>query len=98
MLLRSTSARQSGAPWYHRPYYKSDSRETIMATYAESAEQGFSGAEGRFQGAFNSTMSSGDLDGATLTNLIAGLQRQAQGLQQLARAVSDLDSELQSIK
>jgi hypothetical protein len=69
-----------------------------MPGYIGRAEEGFAGAEGRFQSAFNSTMNARSLDQATVTNLIAGLQRQAQGFLQLARAVSEMDEKLDAIR
>jgi hypothetical protein len=69
-----------------------------MPGYASRAEEGFGGAEGRFGGAFNAAMSAKSLDQAAVTNLVAGLQRQAQGLVQLARAVAELEETLNAIK
>lgn len=69
-----------------------------MSGYTDRAEEGFAGAEGRFQGAFNSTMRANSFDQATVTELIAGLQRQAQGFLQLSRAVSEMSDALDAIK
>jgi hypothetical protein len=69
-----------------------------MPGYAGRAEEGFGGAEGRFGGAFNAAMNAKSLDQATVTNLVAGLQRQAQGFVQLARAVAELEETLNAIK
>ena len=69
-----------------------------MSTRTSSAEEGFNGGEGRFASAFNSAMHAKTLDGATLTNLIAGLQRQAQGLAQLAAAIGEMDDKLNALK
>lgn len=69
-----------------------------MPGYASRAEEGFSGAEGRFGSAFNATMSAKSLDQATVTNLVAGLQRQAQAFTQLARAVGELEQTLNAIR
>jgi len=62
-----------------------------MSNYTTGATEGFDGGEGRLSNAFNSCMRAGKLDGSTLTALIAGLQRQAQGLSQLARAIAEMD-------
>ena len=63
-----------------------------------NASDALNGGEGRFAGAFNSAMRTGTLDAATLTGLIAGLQRQAQGLAHLAAAISDIDDKLNALK
>lgn len=68
-----------------------------MPGYAQRAEDGFSGAEGRFQSAFNTTMSARSLDQPTVTNMIAGLQRQAQALLQMNRALGEMDAKLDAI-
>ena len=68
-----------------------------MPGYLQRAEDGFSGAEGRFQSAFNSTMNTKTLDQVTVTNLIAGLQREAQALVQMNRALGEMDAKLDAI-
>ncbi|MGH9821095.1 MAG: hypothetical protein ACRD43_13095 [Pyrinomonadaceae bacterium] len=59
-----------------------------MSGHTDRAEEGFAGAEGRFQGAFNAAMRAGSFDQSTVTEMIAGLQRQAQGFLQLSSAGS----------
>jgi hypothetical protein len=69
-----------------------------MSGYIKRAQEGFAGAEGRFQGAFNAAMHSQSFDASTITELISGLQRQAQGLAQLARAVEEIETKLDAVK
>ncbi len=69
-----------------------------MSATTDRATEGFDGAEGRFEWAFNAAMRAHSLDASTLTNLLAALQRQAQGLAQLARAVAEMDDKLNAIR
>jgi len=69
-----------------------------MSEKTNRSSQGFHGAEGRLGGAFNSAMKSGTLDSSAVTDLLAGLQKQAQALATLADAVGELDDKLTAIK
>jgi len=69
-----------------------------MSDKTQRAAQDFRAAEGRLQGAFNGVMNLGRLDPSVLTDMLAGLQRQAQGLATLADAVSELDEKVNALK
>ena len=70
-----------------------------MSQQIELATEAFSGAEGRMAGTFNVAMAQRSPEyGPMLTNYLAGMQRQAQGLLHLARAIAEMETQLQSVK
>ena len=70
-----------------------------MSQQIELAMAAFSGAEGRMSGTFNSVMAlRPSLYGPTLTEFLTGMQRQAQGLVHLARAIAEMETQLQNVE
>jgi hypothetical protein len=69
-----------------------------MADHLDSAESSFQAAEGSFNSAYNTTIGRKSLDQIDWTALTRALQRQASGLAQLSRAMSEMDAKLDAIK